>query len=212
MDTKIQFQKKATVLAADGQQIGSIERVVVNTTSNVLTDIVVRKGSVLDVEEKVVPIELVAETAPGQIVLRDTAGMLEGFPSFEERHLVDADNAQSSAEPPAVVGYPSLGVPMTVVRKEAATRMEQNIPDGTVAMKEGAKVISAEGKHVGSVECVVADSEVDQVTHLIVASGMLTKEKRLIPMKWVMSMGEDEVHLRVNKASVEEEADIPIAA
>jgi hypothetical protein len=31
-------------------------------------------------------------------------------------------------------------------------------------------------------------------------------------MKWVMSMGEDEVHLRVNKASVEEEADIPIAA
>ena len=144
MDTKIQFQKKATVLAADGQQIGSIERVVVNTSSNVLTDIVVRKSGLLDPEEKVVPIELVAETAQGQIVLRDTAGTLEGFPPFEERRLVDADNSRSNAEPPAVVGYPSLGVPMTVVPKEAATRtrMEQNIPDGTVAMKEGAKVIA----------------------------------------------------------------------
>jgi len=213
MDTKIQFQKKATVLAADGQQIGSIERVVVNTNSNVLTDIVVRKGGLLDPEEKVVPIGLVAETAQGQIVLRDTAGTLEGFPPFEEQRLIDADNSQSSAEtPPAIIGYPSMGTPMVSAPNEVPTRIEQNIPDGTVAMREGAKVISAEGKQVGNVECVLADPEVDQVTHLIVASGMLTKEKRLIPMKWVMSMGEDEVHLRVDQSLIEEEADIPIAA
>jgi uncharacterized protein YrrD len=213
MDTKIQFQKKATVLAADGQQVGSIERVVLNTNSNVLTDIVVRKGGLMDPEEKVVPIGLVAETAQGQIVLRDTAGTLDGFPPFEERRLIDADNSQPTAEvPPTVIGYPNMGAPVVAVPTEAATRIEQNIPDGTVAMKEGAKVISVEGKQVGNVECVLADPEVDQVTHLIVASGIFTKEKRIIPMKWVMSVGEDEVRLRVNKASVEEEADVPIAA
>lgn len=213
MDTKIQFQKKANVLAADGQQIGSIERVVMNTNSNVLTDIVVRKSGLLDPEEKVVPIGLIAETAQGQIVLRDAAGTLEGFPPFEERRLIDADSSNSAtATPPAIIGYPSMGTPVVAVPNEVNTRIEQNIPDGTVAMKEGAKVISSEGKNVGSVECVLADSQVDQVTHLIVASGMFTKEKRLIPMKWVMSVGEDEVRLRVDKASVEEEADVPITA
>jgi hypothetical protein len=39
---------------------------------------------------------------------------------------------------------------------------------------------------------------------------MFTKEKRLIPMKWVMTLGEDEVHLRVDKTLVAE-ADVPVA-
>ena len=158
MDTKIQFQNKATVLAADGTQVGSIERVVVNTNSNVLTDIVVRKGGVLDQEEKVVPIGLVAETSGGQIVLRDDAGTLEGFPPFEEKRLVDNNNEengkpQTTADvQPSIIGYPTMGTPVVPIpAPEPVTRIEQNIPDGTVALKEGARVISAEGKHVGNV-------------------------------------------------------------
>jgi uncharacterized protein YrrD len=213
MDTKIRFQKKATVLAADGIQVGSIERVVVNPKTNVLTDIVVRKGGLLEQEEKVVPIGLVAETGGSQIVLRDTAGTLEGFPAFEERRLIDGDNPQAAAKAPStIIGYPALGIPMTITPGKPAMRIEQNIPEGTVALKEGARVISAEGKHVGNVESVLADSDVDQVTDLIVSTGMFAREKRLIPMKWVMVVGEDEVRLRVNKESVEEFADTPIAA
>jgi uncharacterized protein YrrD len=214
MDTKIQFQKKATVLAADGTQVGSIERVVMNTNSNVLTDIVVRKGGLLGHEEKVVPIRLVAETGESQIVLRDNAGTLEGFPDFEERRLVNThkDGESRSADvQPSIVGFPVMGTPVLSVPPTETTRIEQNIPDGTVAMKEGARVISAEGKHVGNVESVLADPDVDQVTHLMITSGMYAREKRLIPMKWVVIVGEDEVHLRVNKAEVEESADVPVA-
>jgi len=214
MDTKIQFQKKATVLAADGTQVGSIERVVVNTNSNVLTDIVVRKGGLLDQEEKVVPIGLVAETGESQIVLRDSAGTLEGFPDFEERRLVDGHKngeSQSTGAQPNVVGFPLMGAPVVAVPPTETTRIEQNIPDGTVALKEGARVISAEGKHIGNVESVLADPEVDQVTHLKISTGMFAREKRLIPINWVMIVGEDEVHLRVNKAKVQESAAVPIA-
>jgi uncharacterized protein YrrD len=213
MDTKIQFQKKAKVLAADGKQIGSMERIVLNPTTNVLTDIVVRQGGLLDQEEKVVPIGSVAETAQGQIVLRDTAGTLEGFSPFEERRLIDADNSTAAVEtPPMIIGYPSMGTPVVTIPEEAPTRIEQNIPEGTVAMKADARVISAEGKHVGNVESVLADSAVDQVTHLMITMGILTKEKRLIPMKWVMVVGEDEVHLRVDKVLVEDTASVPITA
>jgi sporulation protein YlmC with PRC-barrel domain len=157
---------------------------------------------------------LVAETGGSQIVLRDNAGTLEGFPDFEERRLVDGHKdgeSQSADVAPNIVGFPVMGTPVISVPPTETTRIEQNIPDGTVAMKEGARVISAEGKHVGNVESVLADPEVDQVTHLMITSGMFAREKRLIPMKWVVLVGEDEVHLRVNKAEVEESADVPVA-
>ena len=90
--------------------------------------------------------------------------------------------------------------------EEFVTRIEQNIPEGMVAMKEGAKVITADGKNLGKVERVLADSSVDEITHLLISTGMFTKEKRLIPMQWVESVSEDEVHLRLNKDSIEESA------
>jgi hypothetical protein len=37
------------------------------------------------------------------------------------------------------------------------------------------------------------------------------KETKLIPISWVMMLGEDNVHLRVKKDSVEELGNTPIA-
>jgi uncharacterized protein YrrD len=215
MERTIQFQKDASVLAANGQQIGSLERVVLNPETKVVTDIVVRTGTLFNREAKVVPVELVVETTENQIALSDQAGELESFPPFEERHLVseDGDTAQKPTEvPPVVYGSPGFG-PMVVPApgEQLVTQIEQNIPEGTVAMKEGAKVISADGKHVGNVERVLADSSVDQVTHLVISQGLFTKETKLIPINWVMTLGEDKVHLRVKKASVAEVDITPIA-
>jgi len=218
MDTKVQFQKSATILSANGKQLGSLERVVVNPSTHVLTDIVVRTGALLKQEEKVVPIELVAETNRSQIALREEAGELKGFPLFEEQRIVSEKgniNPSSSGESSSslIVGYPSLGTPAVQVpsEKRIVTHIEQNIPEGTVAMKEGAKVITAEGKNIGSVERVLADPMVDQVTDLLVSRGLFTKQAKLIPIHWVMMMGEDKVHLRVSRESVEDLADVPLA-
>lgn len=215
MERTSQFQKDASVLASNGQQIGSLERVVLNPETKVVTDIVVRMGTLFNKEAKVVPVEFVVETTENQIVLSDEAGGLESFPPFEERHLVgeNGDAAQDPADiPPVVYGSPGFG-PLVVPApgEQLVTQIEQNIPEGTVAMKEGAKVISADGKHVGNVERVLADSSVDQVTHLVISQGLFTKESKLIPIKWVMTVGEDTVHLRVNKVSVEDVDTIPIA-
>ena len=53
MATKVQFQKNATVVAANGQEVGSIERVVLSPESKMVTHIVVRKGSLLNRVDKV---------------------------------------------------------------------------------------------------------------------------------------------------------------
>lgn len=217
MITKIQLQKNASVLAADGRQLGSLERVVLNPESNVLTNIVVRTGNLLKHDEKVVPIELIAETADHQILLREEAGDLEGFPPFEERRLVDEYGkrnkpASSSSVPPIVNGYSVMSTPMmSVPDGRVITRIEQNIPAGTVAMKEGAKVVSADGKHVGVVERVLADPVAERITGLLVSRGLLVRDVKLVPIRWVMSVGEEEVRLRVGRDSVEDLGDLPVA-
>ena len=215
METKIQFQKNANVIAANGQSLGQIDRVVLNPETKVITDIVVKTGALFNKEDKVVPVGLVAETTEDQILLRNEAGELNAFPVFEERRIVpgkeDIDKTLSSENVPQMVnyGFPEVG-PAYIQPPSAkiVTQIEQNIPEGTVAMKEGAKVITSEGKHVGYVERVLADSSVDQVTHLLVSTGRFTKDAKLVPIEWVMAVGEDEIHLRVNKDSVEELADV----
>jgi len=178
-------------------------------------DIVVRTGTLFSKADKVVPIEYVVETTENQVVLSNEAGELESFPPLEERHLVseNADAAQQPADiPPVVYGSPGFG-PMLVPApgEQIVTQIEQNIPVGTVAMKEGAKVISADGKHVGNVERVLADPSVDQVTHLVISQGLFTKANKLIPISYVMTIGEDTVHLRVKKVSVEDVDTTPFA-
>ena len=209
METKKLFQKNAHVLASNAEEVGSLERVVVDPATNVLSHIVVSKGSFLNKEDKLVPIELVAETTPDQIVLSPEAGDPSDLPLFETRQLVDGppkDQESSSSEdvPPVFLGYPVPGTSISPISYELLfTHIVQNIPEGMVAMKEGAKVITAEGEHVGNVERVLADAEIDQVTHLLISRGLITKVRKLIPIKWVTAIGEDKVHLRVEKNSVE---------
>ena len=215
METQMQFQKNARVVVADGQQVGSIDRVVLNPETKVVTHIVVHKDTLLKREEKVIPIGLVEETSADQIVLREEAGDLASLPPFEERHLVDTEAGVKRPHPsinsqPSVAGYPGISVSIGPEPDKFNTLIEQNIPSGTVALKAGAKVITVDGKHIGQVERVLAEPPYDHATHLLVSSGMFTKEAKLIPISWVQMIFENEVHLRIKGNSLKGLADVSI--
>jgi uncharacterized protein YrrD len=204
MENNIQLQKHAHVLASNAQEVGSLDRVVVNPETKVITHIVVRMGSLFNKEDKVVPIELVADTTEDLVVLEADVSTVESMPRFEEKQIVSEE--QTLQEPsasentqPAVISL----VLDTTTNETYTTETVQNIPEGTVAMKEGAKVISADGEHVGNVERILADSAVAQITHLMISRGILTKEVKLIPVKWVLKIGEENVYLNVNKDSLD---------
>jgi len=217
MITKIHLQKDAEILSANGNRLGSLERVVLNPDTNVVTDLVVRIGSLMKHVEKVLPIEYVAETSEGIILLQDTAGELKGFPPFEEEHIIAQKSDEGSPTPvenvpTAVLGYPMTGSPVVpVVMDHVVTRVERNIPMGTVAMKVGAAVLAVDGKHVGKVERVLADPTQDQITHMLISNGLLTKEIKLIPIRWILRVGEEAVRLRVDKSMVENLVEEPVA-
>jgi len=213
MDTKVQFHKNAAVLTAGGDEVGSLERVVFSPESKMITHIVVRTGSLLDKTDRVVSIDLVTNVTENQVVLREDAGDLESFSPFEKESVVDKKTGLdhpplSASTTPELMGYPEPDIPvMPTPGEEYVTQIGQSIPDGTVALKEGAKVISTDGKHVGKVERVLANPAMDQVTHLLISKGMFPRETKLIPVEWVSTMTEDEVYLQVDEHRVEELSD-----
>ena len=95
------------------------------------------------------------------------------------------------------LGAGPAGVALNTARE---VEIERNIPDDAVALKEGAKVIAADGQHVGNVERVFADSQTSEVTHLLVSQGVFLKAHKVIPMAWVLDVGEDSVRLAVGSS------------
>lgn len=208
MENKIQLQKHAHVLASNAQEVGSLDRVVLNPDTKVITHIVVRMGALFKKADKIVPMEMVTDTTEDLVVLDADASTVEGMPPFEEEQMTseERDAAEVSIEdkPLVLLGESPASLLLTSDFPETYTiETVQNIPEGTVAMKQGAKVISADGEHIGHVERVLADASVAQMTHLMISRGILTKEVKLIPTKWILKIGEENVYLNENKDSIE---------
>lgn len=204
----MQFKQGTEVFTAKGEEVGHIDRVVMDPQTKEVSHIVVRKGFFFT-EDKVVPIDLIAAATEDRVVLREDAGDLQALPPFEETHYIPANEAELRASYPAgyappLYWYPPYGAAMWnpytypgYAELPYRTETERNIPEGTVALKEGAKVISADGEQVGKVEQVLTDAMADRATHLLISNGLLLKEKKLIPTLWISEVGEDEVHLTV---------------
>jgi len=225
----MQFKENTPVYAADGEDVGTIDRVVLDPQTNEVSHIVVRQGW-LFTEDKVVPTDLIDRATENQVRLRTDAGKLDDLPRFEETYYLPYEEAYSTdvygsattaaahpagyarpyyAYPPigaawpgsiaGYYGYPAVGYPAGA--PPVAT--ERNIPEGTVALKEGANVIDSNGEQVGEIARVFtkhteSNGEAEQVTHLLISEGWLFKEKRVVPINWVSDVTDNEVQLNVN--------------
>ena len=206
----MQFKRDTQVYSSDGNDVGHIDRVVLNPKTKEVTHVVVRKG-ILFTEDKLVPISLIASATQNRVTLRPNAGDLNALPLYEETHYIPLDESEANAVayPPDMAmplyWYAPLGgtwsgyIPQPAYRAET----EQNIPDDTVAIKEGATVFSSDDKNVGSIERVFTDSMTDRATYLVISHGAIVKEKKSIPMSWVRAVTEDEVHLNVGASVLE---------
>ena len=206
----MELKQNAPILAANGDAVGHLDRVVVNPESKVITHIVVQTGSLVKKEGKVVPLSLIAEATDEQITLREGAGDLQQMQSFEEKQYVMQGDASTGAGP--VVSQPLAGMPGAVVtesRPKYVKQVEQHIPEGTVALKEGAPVVATDGKHMGHVEKVITEVEADRATYMLVSKGLLAKAHKLVPMEWVGLIDEDEVHLTVDPEKFDELEALP---
>lgn len=124
----MQFKKDAPVYTADGQQVGAIDRVVLDPQTNDVSHIVIRQGW-LFAEDKVLPIALVDTANAERIQLRRAVKNLDALPRFEDVYYIpyetDAtDEAETlNAAPPNATGVDTRADAATerAVATEAAT-------------------------------------------------------------------------------------------
>jgi uncharacterized protein YrrD len=194
----VKFVKGAEVFNAAGEQIGTVSRVVIDAKTSDVTDLVIERGALFK-DEKVVPVQLLDAATEDRIVLGETNQSVEDLPNYETTHYVPVDqkgapfnNLETSYwYPPINFQTPAPGR-MPAVPVELDTRTETSIPEGRIAITEGAAVISADDKHIGNVEQVIMNSEGNSVTHFVIGKGFLLKEHKLVPAHWASSMDDDE--------------------
>lgn len=202
----MRFKKGAAVFSSEGERIGTLNRVVIDPATREVSNIVVEKGTLFKTD-KVIPVALIERDTKDRIILQKTnQDILEDFPDFEVTHYVpldDPDNPyqddiEASYWYPPTYPWWTAGGHVGYPKPKFVQKTTQDIPEGTVALEEGARVISRDGEHVGNVEQILADSEEHVVTHFVVSEGVLLKDHKLIPVTWIATVAEDEVHLSVD--------------
>jgi len=205
----MQYQRGAMVLSADGQDAGKVDRLVIEPSNRQVTHLVVRKGVLLP-EDKVIPVEQVRNANGNAITLTVKGDALKSLPPFEETHYIPEDQGSSATEDvnevPLLWYPPALMGPMPDYRLAPPVIVQKNIPKGTIALKEGAKVFSHDEQRIGDIARIFT-SPTDQITFFFVAHGLIQKKYKLIPANWIARVMEDEVYLSVSARLVEGLAD-----
>jgi uncharacterized protein YrrD len=213
----MELKEGMSVVTRGGEEVGHVNRFVLDPATNEVTHIVIQKGWLLP-EDKVVPFQMVSAHSDGRLLLSEEVGEFEKLPPFEETNFVRAsddrpDDPTPSGDPAyhhtpayywypshANIGYPGLGLGYYAWPN---TQTRQNIPEDTVALKEGADVISSDGEHVGDVERLLIEPESNKATHFLISQGMLFRDHKLVPAHWVRSVEEDKVYLVVSARLLE---------
>jgi uncharacterized protein YrrD len=221
METNMQFKHNALVIAANGNEIGHLSRVVVNQEKKEVTHIVVHMNGLFNKDEKLVPIDQVVEAYEDQIRLNDTAGELDGLPLYEEKQYSPVDEGPGMITTPPIAAAPISGVPQPAPplivtpgtdrfdpvsgRDKFETNPDQNIPTGSVAVKLGAKVSSVDGERLGTLESVLVAEPADHpITHLVVSGGFLSSGRKLVPVDLIGRFDPEDIHLSAAAGSLEQ--------
>ena len=203
------FKTGAGVYSSDNQRIGTLHRVVMDPKRKDVSHIIVTEG-ILFTEDKVIPMEMVGAVEEDRIILQGSKENLDQLPDYKETHFIPHGEAVDD-EMNALYWYPpadawdpySQASPAILYPPNLYTQTtERNIPDDSVAVSEGARAISADGENVGTIESLRTDKS-NHVTHVVLTSGMLARERKLIPVNWLGAVTDDEVKLSVDAAVLE---------
>lgn len=207
----MQVKHDARVITNDGQDVGRIDRVVIDPRTRMPSHLVVCRGG-LFATDRVLPIEWVGEAQVSELLLRIDPHELESLPTFEETSYVAGEQAEGIRSkdrglyalpyyyyPPvhaerkvAAFLYPDVygqGLPMPVAHKDLDRPPYPDV---------GARAMSGDSQYVGEVEDVIADADTGHVTHFVISRGLLVKDHILIPLHWILSAPPDELRISVS--------------
>ncbi len=208
------------VYSSDGQKLGSVDRLVLNSANQHLENLVVDRG--LLSTGKLVDLDLVERVEDDRVVLSLSADQAEQLPNFVETQFVDAPDDVTARFPAAgagalgggrvLYGGPLVGAGVagggTVGAASGAgtapaVENYRNIPEQDVVVGSGADVIGSDGKKVGTVDRVLYGKD-GVLQGVVVKSGFLFKHEVTIPGDLVAELDDDRILLSVTADEVQD--------
>jgi hypothetical protein len=158
-----------------------------------VTHVVVKRNH-LPHTELLVPVSLVVETTPGLIRLRCRKDEMARLQPFLNVEVIEE-------EIPSYLSDPYL-IPIERPETRWVTVTREAIPQGEVAVRQGARVEATDGR-VGRLEELLVDAATEQVTHLVLRKGHLWGQRDVrIPVSEIDHLEEDTVYLKLDKRQV----------
>ncbi len=204
------------VIASDGEKIGSVDRLVLDSETKDLNKFIVHKGMFWS-EDRIVDIDLVSNVdADGNIHLRVPSDDEDTLPAFvEDTHYAPSDDEVRAMGYEAFVGtapyspilfasdnpggsYRPGSGPFFDVADTGPTNLETrtNLPEDSMTIDQGTDVVGRDGDKVGEVDQILVD-ERGNTTGFVVKSGFLFTHDVQIPIDLVDHMSGERITLKV---------------
>jgi ferritin-like metal-binding protein YciE/uncharacterized protein YrrD len=204
----------ARVRSSDGQDIGTVDRLIFDPGWNRVKAAVIRKGMLLQRAVEV-PISAFRQTLDGGLSINLTADEVDNLPEFHEADYTapPADYALPDGMTPGSLYWPAgtiMGPPRNIplmgpdvvtrpdsdVESEVRSALSRQALENAVIGK-GSTVTASDGKNVGKVEDMAFDATTGELTGLLVRSGLLAHKDQSIDPSLIADVDEGVVYLKV---------------
>lgn len=190
----------AEVISADGKKVGRCSQLIVNPVSKSVSHFVV-DARIGKTDDRVVPLDVVAESTTEHIRLRITEAELQEAEAFYATDYVEVDETLPY-EMHSVEG--GMMLPYAHTESRRFPQDVPRIPPGELAVRRGADVHATDGK-VGEVNEFLVDQEDGHITHLILREGHLWGKKDVtIPVGEIDRIGGGAVYLKIDGETIAE--------
>jgi uncharacterized protein YrrD len=208
----------AKVSTADGKEIGTIEKLILDPDGGDVHAVVVRKGLLFgrDVE---VELDDLAAGQDGSVRVRYAERELDRLETFREGSYTTPP--ERSTEYASGYGYPAASLlwpsswsgPVSgepyghdaigaVGDEVASLHRQQDL--GNAVIEEGSTVKSRNGEKLGEVHKLVFDAESGRPTMLVIRKGFLFTEDVEVPVRLISSVDDDVVYLDARHDEIEQ--------
>ena len=200
----------AKVTTSDGEEIGTIDKLILDPESSSIRAVVVHKGLLFgkDIE---IPADAIVGQHEGVARIRYAKDQLDDLPRFFEGSYTTPP-PERSAEYASGYGYPAASLlwpsrwsgPVSgepyghdaigaVGDEVAAMHHQQDLSNSVI--EEGSEVRSRDGEKVGDVHRIVFDPATGRPTMLVIRKGFLFTEDVEVPAGLISSVGDNLVYL-----------------
>lgn len=205
----MKLTRDAKVSSSVGENLGTLERIVLDPETMDVTFLVIKEG-VLFTVDKLVPIQYLERQEGRRITLNKTAEELGDLPPYDESAYVGYDRRDYAEEadvesadavywyPPIRTDWWTVGGEVLVSPKPRFVKKADTLPKDVVALHEGARVIAGDGNEIGALEQVIVEPEELRATHIVVGRGLIAKEYKLLPTSWIKDVTEEKVYLSIH--------------